>query len=213
MDAGALTEDAALVRVLERSRELGFLGPGDVTFHVEHAMGFVEHVPPSRRVLDLGSGGGVPGLVLLRACPDLEQLVLLDAMERRGAFLRWALGELGASSAVRVVVERAELAARRSDLRARFDLVVARSFARPAVTAECAVGFLSGPGARLLVSEPPDDEGRWPAEGLLRLGLRPTQRHSSGASPAASLQELCAVSSLDSTWPRRDGVPSKRPLF
>lgn len=199
-----------MLRVLERSRELGFLGPGAVTFHVEHALGFVAHVDPATRVMDLGSGGGLPGLVLLRECPDLEELVLLDAMERRGAFLRWALEELGAPSSTRVVVGRAEQAARQPELRGRFDLVVARSFGRPAVTAECAVGFLSGRGARLLVSEPPDqDDGRWPTEGLEQLGLEPGQRHSSG--PA--LQELRAVRSTDARWPRRDGVPSKRPLF
>lgn len=208
---GAQTfSDPTLRRVLERSRELGFLGPGEVTFHVEHALGFVAHVAPSRRVMDLGSGGGLPGLVLLRACPDLEELVLLDAMERRGAFLRWALEELGAPSNARVVVGRAEQAARRTELRAGFDLVVARSFGRPAVTAECAVGFLSGPGARLLVSEPPEqDDGRWPAAGLQQLGLEPGPRHRSGAT----LQELRAVTSVDPRWPRRDGVPSKRPLF
>jgi 16S rRNA (guanine527-N7)-methyltransferase len=160
--------------------------------------------------MDLGSGGGLPGLVLLRECPELEELVLLDAMERRGSFLRWALEELRAPPSAKVVVERAEHAARRPELRGRFDLVVARSFGRPAVTAECAVGFLSGPGARLLVSEPPEeDEGRWPAEALEQLGLEPVQRQRT--SPA--LQELRAATSADPRWPRRDGVPAKRPLF
>jgi 16S rRNA (guanine527-N7)-methyltransferase len=196
--------------VLERSRQLGFLGPGEVTFHVEHALGFVDHVPPASRVMDLGSGGGLPGLVLLRECPELEELVLLDSMARRGAFLQWALAELEAPPSAKVVVERAEHAARRPELRGRFDLVVARSFGRPAVTAECAVGFLSGAGARLLVSEPPDhDEGRWPAEELQQLGLEPVRRHRT----TATLQELRAVTSADPRWPRRDGVPAKRPLF
>lgn len=204
-------DDATLIRVLERSRELGFLGPGPVEFHVEHARTFVGLVSAGRRVLDLGSGGGLPGLVLLRACPQLELLVLLDAMERRGEFLRWAVDELGAPSTVEVVTSRAETAARTEDLRGQFDTVVARSFGRPAVTAECSVGFLEGPGARLLVSEPPEpDAGRWPAAGLTRLGLRAERRHEGAGG---TIQELVLAEDVLDTWPRRDGLPAKRPLF
>jgi 16S rRNA (guanine527-N7)-methyltransferase len=204
-------DDASLIRVLERSRELGFLGPGPVEFHVEHARAFVGLVSAGRRVLDLGSGGGLPGLVLLHACPQLERLVLLDAMERRGDFLRWAVAELRAPSTVQVVTSRAEPAARTTDLRGQFDIVVARSFGRPAVTAECSVGFLEGPGARLLVSEPPEpDVGRWPDAGLTTLGLRAEQRHEGAAG---TIQELVLVEHPSDAWPRRDGVPAKRPLF
>ena len=209
--AGAPQEDATLIRVLERSRELGFLGPGPVESHVEHALTFVGLVSASNRVLDLGSGGGLPGLVLLRACPQLELLVLLDAMERRGEFLRWAADELGAPPTVQVVTARAEAAARTADLRGHFDTVVARSFGRPAVTAECSVGFLSGPGARVLVSEPPEpDTGRWPEAGLTRLGLRSERRHEGAGG---TIQELVLEEEPSDSWPRRDGLPSKRPLF
>ena len=74
---------ADLSAVLERSRELGFLGPGDVAAHVEHAAGFVEvleSVATGAKVLDLGSGGGLPGLVVAVHRPDLS-LTLLDANE------------------------------------------------------------------------------------------------------------------------------------
>ena len=56
-------------------------------------------------------------------------------------------------------------------MRESFDVVVARSFGRPAMTAECAAPFLLR-GGHLVVSEPPGAvEGRWSAEGLAGLGL------------------------------------------
>ena len=82
---------AALLRdVLEESRRLGLLGPGSVEAQIEHARSFAAAVPEiPARFLDLGSGGGLPGLVLARAWPDAVGL-LLDAGARRVAFLESA---------------------------------------------------------------------------------------------------------------------------
>ena len=140
------SESAAVESVLARSRSLGFLGPGSLRVQVEHALGFAAGpvgaagVAP-RRVLDLGSGGGVPGLVLAPAWPDTE-VVLMDAVARRAAFLESAVATLGLGVRVRVVRARAEAAGRDAALRGHFDVVVARGFGPPAVTAECAAPFL-----------------------------------------------------------------------
>jgi 16S rRNA (guanine527-N7)-methyltransferase len=108
-----------------------------------------------------------------------------------------------------VVEARAEEAARRPDLRETFDAVVARSFGPPAVTAECAVGFLR-PAGGLVVSEPPgDEEDRWPAEGLEELGFGALSRV---AAPGGSFVVL-EKSRSDDRWPRRVGIPAKRPLW
>jgi 16S rRNA (guanine527-N7)-methyltransferase len=121
-----------VIAVLERARDLGFLGPGPVAFHVEHARAYL---PPLAGVvgaaLDLGAGGGVPGLVLALERPDLRW-TLLDAMTRRTAFLQEAVAELGLAN-VEVRTGRAEEV---PDLRERFKAVVARGFGPPAVTAE-----------------------------------------------------------------------------
>jgi len=113
---------------------------------------------------------------------------------------------------VAVVEARAEDAARRPELRERFDAVVARSFGPPAVTAECAVGFLRV-GGRLVVSEPPADEAgdgvRWPVGPLADLGFGPPEP---GAAPGASFVVL-EKADTDERWPRRVGVPAKRPLW
>ena len=209
--------EAALDAVLERSRSLGYIGPGSVRVQADHARGFAAGLTEApRRFLDLGSGGGVPGLVLALHWPD-SRAVLLDASARRCAFLAEAADELGFGSRVSVVRSRAEEAGRRDGLRGEFDAVVARSFGPPAVTAECAAPFLVV-GGRLVASEPPgDDDGstgappapRWPAKGLARVGL---------ASEAAWTEPFHYRSFVlerpcPDEFPRRDGVPAKRPLF
>jgi 16S rRNA (guanine527-N7)-methyltransferase len=164
-------------------------------------------LPEEGRVLDLGSGGGLPGLVVASARLDLD-LILLEARQRACRFLREAVAALELTR-VTVIETRAEDAARRPDLRETFDAVVARSFGPPAVTAECAVGFLR-PGGLLVVSEPPEEPGtRWPVAGLEELGFAPAV---AGGGPGASFVVLEKTKS-DDRWPRRVGVPAKRPVW
>lgn len=204
-----------VTQVLEGARELGFLGPGPVEDHVHHALGFVGLVSggdgPAGRWIDLGSGGGVPGLVLAIAVPGVRW-VLLDARRRRTAFLERAVGELGLSDRVEVITGRAEEIGREARHRTGYAGAVARSFAPPAVTAECAAPLLVK-GGHLVVSEPPmDDRGtsdRWPTAGVRSLGL--TIDLEVPGPPA--LVRLRATAPCPPAFPRPNGVPSKRPLW
>ena len=201
-----------LVEVLELARAQGLLGPGAVEGHVRHALGFGEAAggPPDGRALDLGSGGGIPGLVLAMQWPASEW-VLLDGRTRSARFLDEAVTWLGLEERVKVVEGRAEEVAHDEHLRGSVRLVVARGLGGPAVTAECGAGFLA-PGGRLVVSEPPGSTGvRWPAPALAELGLGPAAviESSGGYSYAVVEQrEPCP-----SRYPRRVGIPAKRPLF
>jgi 16S rRNA (guanine527-N7)-methyltransferase len=203
---------ASLRRVLDQSRHWGFLGPGDVDEQIARSLGFVAawrqlRDAPPRSVLDLGSGGGVPGLVLLLAWPD-SSFVLLDSNHRRITFLADALASLRAEDRAEAILGRAEEAAR-GRLRRAADLVVARGFAPPAVTAECGAAFVREGGV-LAVAEPPGGDGqRWPDDGLRRLGLRAAGL----VTEPASVRLLEAVAPLDGRYPRRTGVPAKRPLW
>lgn len=195
---------------MERSRELGFLGPGPIDPHIRRALDTLPLLPvAARRALDLGSGGGLPGLPLALARPD-TQWVLLDGSVTRTEFLLLAAAELGLGpDRLEVVTSRAEEAGRRPDLRGSFDVVVARSFGAPAVTAECAAPFLV-PGGRLVVAEPPGGSAdRWPAEGLGVLGLRPLD----AVTVPSAFQVLVQEGPCPERFPRRTGIPAKRPLF
>lgn len=165
--------------------------------------------PGEARCLDLGSGAGLPGLPLALAWPA-STWVLLDAAERRCVALVEAVDRLGLGGRVVVHLGRAEEAGRDGELRSRFDLVVARAFGAPAVVAECAAPFLRV-GGRLVVSEPPEGSSdRWPADGVGMVGLAVDEPLTSGT---AHLQLLRQVTACPDRYPRRTGVPTKRPLF
>lgn len=189
--------------VLEEARALGFLGPGPVTFHVEHARAYLAPLEGvTGNALDLGAGGGVPGLLLARARPDLAW-TFLDGMQKRTAFLDRAVDRLGLSN-VTIRTARAEDV---PDLRGAFDAVVARSFAAPPVTAECAAPLLRV-GGRLVVSEPPEGgPNRW--TGADQLGLGPPDVVAGPPALVVLVQER----PCPARYPRRTGVPAKRPLW
>jgi 16S rRNA (guanine527-N7)-methyltransferase len=159
---------------LAEAKALGFLGPGPLETHVASASAFATAVgalPAGSRAVDLGSGGGVPGLLLAERLPETSW-ILLDNNRRRTSFLVRVVAELGWGSRVQVVRAAAEEAGHDPDFRGTFDLVTARSFGPPSLTAECATGLLAS-GGRLLVAEPPEAEARrWPAETLEAAGLR-----------------------------------------
>jgi 16S rRNA (guanine527-N7)-methyltransferase len=169
--------------------------------------------PGAGRLVDLGSGGGLPGLVVATDWPEAA-VALLEANGRRDAFLRRAVERLGLETRVSVLEERAEVCGREPRSRAGFDGVLARSFGRPAVLAECAAPLLKV-GGWLLVSEPPPSEDedrqgpRWPTEPLHQLGLEPGEVIHEGFEYRTLRQrEPCP-----DRFPRRNGVPAKRPLF
>jgi 16S rRNA (guanine527-N7)-methyltransferase len=214
--------------ILSDARTAGFLGPDPVELHLAHADGFAaaarslqrrgEHAP---RLIDLGSGGGVPGLVVADHWPAAT-VTLLEANRRRAAFLRRAVERLGVGRRVSVVAARAEVCGRDPEFRGRFDGVVARCFGRPAVVAECAAPLLRL-GGWVVVSEPPPDPAggppdpadpaahgsRWPADPLRQVGLEPLGVVSEGFD----FMTLRQVEPCPDRFPRRDGVPAKRPLF
>lgn len=169
---GAL-DDAPLLEALASSQRLGMLGPRPIVDVVAHAQGFVGAlVEVSGLVVDLGSGGGVPGLVIAWQRTDLE-VMLVDRRRGRADHLHRLVGRLGLARRVTVACsEAADVGARLGDRRA--DAVVARSFGAPLLTATAAAPLLRAEG-RLVVSEPPDGgpgDSRWPPVDLGRLGLR-----------------------------------------
>ncbi|TYJ38534.1 hypothetical protein E1A91_A05G449500v1 [Gossypium mustelinum] len=86
------------------------------------------------RIVDVGSGAGLPGLVLAVACPGWE-VTLVESMNKRCLFLEHAVSLIGLSN-VQVVRERAEKLGQDSNFRERFDVAVARAVAEMKVLAE-----------------------------------------------------------------------------
>ncbi|HEX3840087.1 MAG TPA: RsmG family class I SAM-dependent methyltransferase [Acidimicrobiales bacterium] len=202
--------------ILERSAQLGFLGGMPIPEQIDHALGFSEAAEAQlgrapHSALDLGTGGGIPGLVLAAVWPDVE-LTLFDANQRRTDFLSEEVEAWGVSARVKILRGRAEEAGRIPELRDAFELITARSFGSPAVTAECAAPLLEA-GGILVVSEPPgaSPAERWPVKGLAIVGLAPGAfyRHQE----RFGYQVLEKTAETPDKFPRRTGIPTKRPLF
>jgi 16S rRNA (guanine527-N7)-methyltransferase len=166
------------------------------------------------RVVDLGSGAGFPGLPMRIADPGL-QLTLIEANARRCRFLEAAVDALGLDQ-VAVVQARAEDVGRNPALRATFDLAVARALAPLAVLVEYALPLLRDRGVLAAT------KGSRVAEELVEaraaiVALDGTVDAvlplavTSGAAP----QQVVIVKRsgmLDDRFPRRAGMPSRRPL-
>jgi 16S rRNA (guanine527-N7)-methyltransferase len=198
---------ARLLAVWETAQQQGFVGRGPVGEHLLHARRFTAAVATAPRSgVDLGSGAGVPGLALALHWPE-SRWVLVEANQRRAAFLSSAIAALGLNPRVVVEPRRAEVVGRDASHRATHDLVVARAFGPPAVVAECGAPLLKV-GGQLLVSEPPDDRNRWPVDGLARLGLV-----DDATAAAPGIARMRAETPCPDRFPRRVGVPTKRPLF
>jgi len=187
---------------------------------------------PDGSLIDLGAGAGIPGLVLALAPPvGIHRIVLLEGSERRAEWLESSIELLRLAQSVEVLGLRAELAGRTPSWRHSAVVAVARSFGRPGVVAECAAPLLRL-GGYLVVSEPPfrgenvvpeapevgarelsssdGVEARWPPAHVAALGFSPAREWRAGGFRYAVLRVDTAC---PDRYPRRDGIPAKRPLF
>jgi 16S rRNA (guanine527-N7)-methyltransferase len=146
-------------------------------------------------IVDVGSGGGAPGIPLAAALPD-RQVMLLEANGRKCAFLREAAR---AFPNVTVVQGRAE--GQETD---RFGVAVAKALAPPPVAAEWCLPLVAPGGAAVLYVGPSVD-----AAAVSRVSER------LGGAPAEETPGLLVLRKLEPTppgFPRRPGVAKKRPL-
>lgn len=164
------------------------------------------------RTVDVGSGGGFPGIVIAAVAPSVE-VHLVEPLGKRARFLEAAATELGLSN-VTVHPQRAEDAGRGS-LRETADLVVARAVANLRELLEYTSPF-ARPGGRLALARGSglDAELGEAADACARLAcsveVRAPMRPVVSDTPWVLL--LRKLGPLDARYPRRAGLPAKRPL-
>ena len=148
--------------VLAAAQRLGTLGDRPIDEVMSHAMQFVDALPhDALRIIDLGTGAGVPGLVIAEARPKAT-LTLVDRRQTRMDALRVGVNGLGWSERVTVLTAEAESLTQDPAHHGTYDAVVCRGLANPETTARLARPFLKN-GGSLIVSEPPVfDPLRWP---------------------------------------------------
>ncbi len=212
--------EQVLDHILDRAVVEGYLtvvAASEGPAHSAGFLGFQDLELPGPPILDgdlavdLGTGGGIPGLVLAAMTP--WRWLLVDRRDRRVVFLQWAVRQLGLEERVEVVLsDAADLG--RGNFRGMASLVTARGFAPPGSTAECAAPLLAEYGV-LVVSEPPvSSTVRWPEAGLCSLGLRDIGDWASDEVPgSANFRAMVRVNPCSDRFPRRFKRQVADPLF
>jgi 16S rRNA (guanine527-N7)-methyltransferase len=178
---------------------------------IEDCLVLVDHLGDAQNVVDVGSGGGLPGLPLKIARPDLE-LTLIEADQDKAAFLVHACAQLGLQG-VEVVARRAEVAGHDPRLREAFDVAVARALAPLPVLAELCLGLVRV-GGRLLAQKTEGEPTSAAERAIDIMGGSLTAVHASpsGARHAGTVVVIQKVRPTPAAYPRRPGIPNRTPL-
>ncbi len=158
-----------LLDALGDAQRIGMLGPGALDTAIRRAWAFVDRCPPEARTfVDLGTGGGLPGLVVAVGRPDLSGL-LVDRRAKRIDLVTRLIGRLGLTERIRAWA--GDVADLPSVMAGPWDVATCRGFGTPSYTATLAHPIVR-PGGVLLVSEPPDSSGqRWNAAEVATAGF------------------------------------------
>lgn len=203
-----LLREAPLNLLSRRDRELVW------ERHVGESLRVCERLPlgAEEEWLDLGTGGGLPGLVLAILRPDLR-VVLLDAREKKITAVRGFIEALSLDNA-QAVSGRAEWLARDPSWRRRFDGVITRAVGRLTTVVELSRGFVAPQGLIVAVRGGRVDEELGSLRGTMdRLAVQ--ELHISPIPEAVRQTRLVTMRAQGDPpeeFPRPDGVPAARPL-
>ncbi len=169
-------------------------------------------ISPGARLIDVGSGAGLPGVPLAIARPDVR-VWLLEADRRRAAFLERVVAELDLPAAV--VARRAEGAGAEVGLRESFDVATARAVAPLRILVELTLPFVAVGGRAVLLKGPRiQDELASAAGAIALLGGDPPSVIAAelGGGEKRSLVVIGKRHPTPPGFPRRPGVPRRRPI-
>jgi 16S rRNA (guanine527-N7)-methyltransferase len=165
------------------------------------------------RAADVGSGAGIPGIPLLLAWPSLR-LSLIESIQKKGVFLRQTLAALNKSGLV--LIERAEIVGQEPSHRGGYDLVVARAVAEMSTLAELTIP-LARVGGLVILPKGAKAGAECAAAGyaIQLLGAEVVGVEVltvPGVEESRAAIILRKIRPTPPAYPRRPGLPAKRPL-
>lgn len=205
--------------LMEKSQELNLFSAGDrlkiAEKHIPDSLAVLNfwEVQDGMKILDIGTGGGLPGLALAEACSTLS-FTLMDSTEKKVRAVHEMADDLNLLN-VRVVTGRFEALAHQNTYREQFDIVTARAVAALPTLLEYAAGFLKvggflyswkGPGYEVELTSSEK------AQKALGLGFVQAFEYSLPAGEHRFILQFEKKGHLAESYPRKDGVPSAKPL-
>jgi len=177
-----------------------------------------------KHLVDVGSGAGFPGIPLKILFPDLS-LTLIDSVSKKINFVNTVVKKLNLQE-VEILTQRVETIGQEANYRSRFDWAVARGVAHMAVLVEYLLPLVTVGGSMIAMKgTSADDEIAASASAILALGggdpwitaveLPSDESNDSLDSPDPIWQYLVVIKKKSETpeaYPRRVGIPQKRPL-
>ena len=204
-------KDSKLVELAQLISEWHGLTSGPAAELIDDSLVLLDHLGEGQKVVDVGSGGGLPGLPLKIARPDLS-VTLVEADQEKAAFLVRACADLGLRD-VQVLARRAEEVGHEPLYREAFDIAVARALAPMRVLAELCLPLVKV-GGRLLAQKTEAEELSEAGHAIEAMGgvLRAVVAAPSAARGSGTVVIVDKVRSTPPAYPRRPGIPGRRPL-
>ncbi len=162
------------------------------------------------RLIDVGTGAGFPSIPLKIACPSIE-MVLLDSLQKRLAFLEEVKQELGLEG-VSFVHGRAEDAGQNPEFREQFDFAVARAVAPMNVLAELCLPFVKRGGYWIAMKGSQGQAELEQAEKAISLLGGKTKAIFTTVIDSHTVISVEKTENTPKKYPRKAGTPSKNPL-
>lgn len=206
-------------RLLEHNRRINVTGAADMdeleVRHLLDSLTAVPHFPEgATRVIDVGSGGGLPGIPVAIARPALT-VTLLESVGKKADVMQAITSELGLTN-VEVVNQRAELAGQNWEYRQRFNVALARAVADLPVLLEYTLPFVRQLGRAIAFKKGDvDAEVARSRRALRSLGgeiIEVTAPPLPDLLPGHQLVVVEKLAPSKAPFPRRPGIPERRPL-
>ena len=182
--------------------------------HIQECLAYVDTLSlgPAQHWIDIGTGGGLPGLVLAAACPD-TQWTLVDGTAKKVRAVQEFAIELGLDNVTAIQAQAEELA-HDQGFRGQFDGAISRAVAPLPILSELLVGFVRPQGSVVAVKGPRwKEEVQAAAAAFQELGL---DLHETIPIPSAQrptwLVMMRVRGAVPQHYPRRAGLPRSKPL-